>query len=261
MFQNLGLQLYTVRDDMKDAESADRAFAKLVELGYTEAQTAGTDYFGAAEFGALAKKHGIKIVGTHYKWEEILNNPEKVIEVHKIWETTNLGLGSSPAETRTDLGELKKFIDQFNKCAELYAKEGLRMTFHNHHFDFCRIDGKKTIMDLLVENLDPVNTSFVLDTCWVSVGGGDVVEWIEKLQGRLDILHLKDRYIQRLEDTKHYVHAITEVGNGALCWDRIMDAAERTGVKHYVVEQDNNFSGTPYDSLKMTADFLAKYRK
>ena len=57
------------------------------------------------------------------------------------------------------------------------------------------------------------------------------------------------------------MHAITEVGNGALCWDRIMDAADRTGVKHYVVEQDNNFSGTPYDSLKMTADFLAKYRK
>lgn len=261
MFQNLGLQLYTIRDYLTDPESTDKAFARLAQLGYTEAQTAGTDYFGAKEFGDLAKKHGISIVGTHYKWEEILNNPEKVIEVHKTWNTKYLGLGSSPKETREDLKELMKFIDQFNKCAELYAKEGIRMTFHNHHFDFCRIDGTKTIMDLLVENLDPVNTSFVLDTCWVSVGGGDVVEWIEKLEGRLDILHLKDRYIQKLEDTKHYVHAITEIGNGALCWDRILKAAEKIGVKHYVVEQDNNFTGTPFDSLKITSDYLQKYRK
>ena len=164
MFKKLGLQLDTVRDYLTDPESTDAAFARLAELGYTEAQTAGTDYFGAKEFGDLAKKHGISIIGTHYKWEEVLNNPDKVIEVHKIWGTTNLGLGSSPMAARTDLDELKKFIDEFNKCAELYAKEGIRMTFHNHHFDFCRIDGKKTIMDLLVENLDPVNTSFVLDT-------------------------------------------------------------------------------------------------
>ena len=259
MFHKLGLQLYTVRDYLNDPESADAAFARLAELGYTEAQTAGKDYFGAKEIGDLAKKHGISIVGTHYNWDEIRNNPEKVLEVHKIWNTTNMGLGSSPKEAREDLGELKKFINEFNKCAEFYAKEGIRMTFHNHHFDFCRIDGTKTIMDILVENLDPVNTSFVLDTCWVSVGGGDVVEWIEKLQGRLDILHLKDRYIQKLDDTKHYVHAITEVGNGALAWDRILQAAEKIGVKHYVVEQDNNFSPDPFSSLKMTSDFLKKY--
>ena len=260
MFHKLGLQLYTVRDYLSTPEEADAAFARLAELGYTEAQTAGTDYFGAKEFGDLAKKHGISIVGTHYNWNEILTNPEKVIEVHKTWGTTNLGIGSSPVETRTDLGKLREFIDQFNKAAEMYAKEGFRMTFHNHHFDFCRIDGTKTLMDILYEELDPVNTSFVLDTCWVSVGGGDVCDWIEKLAGRLDILHLKDRYIQKVEDSKLYVHAITEIGNGGLCWDKILKTAEATGVKHYVVEQDNNFTGTPFDSLKMSADFLKKYQ-
>ena len=117
MFKKLGLQLYTVRDYLGTPEEADAAFARLAELGYTEAQTAGTDYFGAKEFGDLAKKHGISIIGTHYKWDEVLNNPEKVIEVHKTWNTKYLGLGSSPKETREDLKELMKFIDQFNKKA------------------------------------------------------------------------------------------------------------------------------------------------
>ena len=112
MFKKLGLQLYTVRDYLTDPESTDKAFARLAELGYTEAQTAGTDYFGAKEFGDLAKKHGISIVGTHYNWNEILTNPEKVIEVHKTWNTKFLGIGGSPAETRTDLKKMMEYLDR-----------------------------------------------------------------------------------------------------------------------------------------------------
>lgn len=48
------------------------------------------------------------------------------------------------------------------------------------------------MMDVLVDGLDPKTTSFVLDTYWVQHGGGDVRAWMEKLAGRIDILHLKD---------------------------------------------------------------------
>jgi sugar phosphate isomerase/epimerase len=54
---------------------------------------------------------------------------------------------------------------------------------------------------------------------------------------------------------------ITEVGYGNLNWDPIMAAAERAGVKHYVVEHDWNFIGTPFNSLKLSAEFLKKYQK
>ena len=57
MFQNLGVQLYTIRDYMKDPEIADVAFAKLARLGYTEAHTAGCE-FDPALFAELLKKHG-----------------------------------------------------------------------------------------------------------------------------------------------------------------------------------------------------------
>ena len=73
MLNKLGIQLYTIRDFMKDEASIDAAFARLAEIGYTEAQTAGCT-ISPESFGALAKKHGIKIVGTHYDWEPILND-------------------------------------------------------------------------------------------------------------------------------------------------------------------------------------------
>ena len=257
MFKNLGVQLFTIRDYMRDPESADAAFEKLAALGYTEAHTAGND-FDAKIFCDLLHKHGIKIIGTHYDWNEVINNVEETIKLHRMWETTTIGTGGLLGPCRTDLDALKKYIKDFNRAAEIYAKEGFRLSYHNHHFEFVRIDGYKTIMDYLYEELDPVNISFVLDTCWVSAAGGDVVEWMEKLKGRIDILHLKDMTL-KLKDND-YKPEMCEVGYGNLSWDPIMKAAERIGVKHYVVEQDDYFAGDPFNSLKMSADFLSKYR-
>ena len=258
MFNKLGVQLYTIRDYMKDPEFADIAFKKLAEMGYTEAHTASVALDNKL-FCELLTKHGISIIGTHYSYTKLLNDYEGTVALHKMWNTTNIGIGGMPTEARASLEGLRTFINNFNKAAEEYAKEGFRLTYHNHNFEFLRIDGKKTIMDILYEELDPVNTSFVLDTCWVAAGAGDVCDWMEKLKGRIDILHLKDVYM--LKENSYFVARMTEVGNGVLAWDKIMKTAEEIGVKHYVVEQDNFFMDTPFNSLKASADFLEKYRK
>ena len=106
------------------------------------------------------------------------------------------------------------------------------------------------MMDILVENLDPDKTSFVLDTYWVQHAGGDVCSWIEKLAGRIDILHLKDMGVN-----KERQPFITEVGNGNMDFDKIIKTAEKTGVKYYVVEQDT-CPGDPFDSVKMSSDYI-----
>lgn len=259
MFQELGFQLYTIRDFIKDPEFADLALAKVAKAGYSQIHTACVDEKDT-EFIDLVHKNGMSIVGTHYSFTKILEAPEQTMELHRAWGTTNVGIGAMPSDARKSLEGLKTFIDKFNKAAELYAKQGFKLTYHNHNFEFVRIDGKKTIMDLLYEGLDPATTSFVLDTCWVAAGGGDVTDWMEKLAGRIDILHLKDTYLEK-DEVKGLTHVITEVGNGSVAWDKVMDTAEKIGVKYYVVEQDKNWSPTPFDSLKMSADFLAKYRK
>ena len=96
--------------------------------------------------------------------------------------------------------------------------------------------------------------------CWLAAGGADVCEWLEKLRGRIDILHLKDMTVKRNE-AGHLLPYITEVGYGNLSFDPIMKKAEEIGVKHYVVEQDGNFTRTPFESLRMSAEFLKKYQK
>lgn len=259
MFKKLGLQIYTVRDLLLDPDYADLTFRRLHEMGYSEVQLAG-NYVEPRLLGELLRKNEIQIVGTHYSFDKILNNPQETIDTHRMWGTTNIGIGALPHEARQSLDGIRKFIKDYNEAAKLYAKEGFKLTYHNHNFEFERVDGYKTMMDMFYEEFDPENISFVLDTCWVAAGGGDVCAWMRKLAGRLDILHLKDYAIKATSSLKPDI-LLSEVGYGNLDWDSIMACAEEIGVKHYCVEQDMNFNGSPLKSLAMSAEFLKKYQK
>lgn len=260
MFKKLGLQLFTVRDYMTDEKSIGETFEKLVKMGYTEGQTAG-DNIEIPGFADLAKKNGMTIVGTHYSFDKIVNNPKETMALHDALGTKNVGVGGMPGDARRDYDSLMKFIETFNKTAEDYAKEGFKLTYHNHSFEFTKINGQKTMMDYLYEELDPKNTSFVLDTCWVAHGGADVRHWLTKLAGRIDILHLKE--IEAYYDEKGAVtQGYTHIGNGNIWWDGVLETAEKIGVKHYVVEQDNRWiDGDPFKSLEASREYLAKYVK
>lgn len=258
MINKLGLQLYTVRDLMDTPDKADATLKKLSEMGYSEAHTAGQYGMSAEDFVNVLNKNGISIIGTHYDYNAILNNPEETIRVHRLWNTTNIGIGGMPMEARGDFDCLKRFIHDYNKAAEVYAKEGFKLTYHNHNFEFLRINGNKTLMDYLYEELDPTTTSFVLDTCWIHAACASLDEWMDKLAGRIDILHCKDVMLQRADG--HLFGTMTEVGNGLVNWKAVIEQAERIGVTHYVVEQDANFiDGDPLASAKASADYLKQF--
>ena len=87
---------------------------------------------------------------------------------------------------------------------------------------------------------------------WIQHGGGNILEWMQKLDGRIDILHLKDMGMAQSQ-------FITEIGQGNINFDGIIETAEKIGVKHYVVEQDT-CPGDPFDSLKISRDYIkARY--
>lgn len=246
--EKLGLQLFTVRDTMKDADSIRMTFRKIKELGYDVAQTAGCA-IPYEEFGRIAREEGIEICGTHDNVDMMLNEPEKAMANHRALGTTNMGTGGFVANS---IEETEQYIEYVNKIANNVYDYGFKFTYHNHSHEFRRFANGKTAMDMLVEGLDPVKTSFVLDTYWVQHGGGDVRYWLEKLAGRVDIIHLKE---MGRDDKGPF---ITEIGNGNMYWEGILETAARVGVKYYVVEQDT-CPGDPFDSIRQTSEYLHKY--
>jgi len=250
MIEKLGLQLFTIRDTMNNAENIRESFRKMRAMGYTVGQTAGCAV-PYAEFGKIAAEEGIEICGTHDDFDMMVNNPAQAMENHRLLGTTNMGIGGFGAES---VEAVEEFIEKANKVANNVYEYGFKFTYHNHSHEFRRLANGKTAMDMLVEGLDPVKTSFVLDTFWVQHGGADIRYWLEKLAGRVDILHLKE--MGRDENGPF----ITEVGNGNIWWAGVLETAEKTGVKHYVVEQDI-WPGDPFDSIAQSAAYLRQFMK
>lgn len=253
--KEVGLQIYTVRDFTKTPEALADTMKRIREAGYTSIQTAGAPATveEAKQYKAAADAAGLSICGTHISWDLIREDIETAIEIHRILDTTNMGIGSMPTQARASKQDLLAFIKEANKVAERLAKEGMKFNYHNHSFEFKKYDGK-TIMDSLIEGFDP-RITFILDVYWLQHGGCDIRKMMERLAGRVDILHLKD--MGACGGEKGNTPYITEIGNGNINFEDVIPLGERIGVKHFVVEQDLHFStGNSLDSIKTSYDYL-----
>ncbi len=271
--KEFGLQAFTVRDHLDSKEDVRQAFKELKAMGYSHIQTALIHQHEPEFLKEIADEAGIYYCGTHYPWDKICDDVEDTVRAHRILGTTNLGIGSLPIPARTDINEFNAFVKKFNEMAEIYHKYGFKLTYHNHSFEFVKLDGEKTLFDRLVDELNPEATSFVLDTYWLQHAGVDVKATIERLAGRVDILHIKDMKYSKntynvvevidgkpvIKELTIQAPVITEIGEGNLNFKDIIETAEKCGVKYFVVEDDRApDNADSYIAVKKSADYIIK---
>lgn len=248
--EKLALQLYTVRENMKEEERARKTLKTLKEIGFDQVQTASCYDYTYEHFYEMCNEAGLEIIGTHDNYQMMKTDIEQTIANHKALHTKFCGIGGFGAKNEE---EVVGFIQIANGIADRIARDGLKFTYHNHSHEFIRFENGRTAMDMLIEGLNPEKTSFCLDTYWVQHAGGDVLKYIRTLAGRIDILHLKDmQVIRNAEGTA--IPKYTVPGMGNINFEEIIPAALETGVKYFCVEHD----GCPVDYLK-TLEFTSEY--
>lgn len=250
MDKRIGAQYYTVRGTLKTIEDFETTCQKVREMGYQVVQISGTP-LGAAEMKEVLDKYGLKVVVTHRSFDDFKNNLEEVIAYNQTLGCEICGVGAMPLEARTNTQELDAFIRDANEIAKELRKRGLYFGYHNHQLEFAKLDGKRTI-DRLIEETNPDEFMFIVDTYWVQVGGENPAAFIKKLGKRAMAVHFKDLCI--LADDA-FKTMMCEVGEGNLNWDEIIAACEEAGTKWALVEQDI-CRRDPLDCLKMSYDYL-----
>lgn len=250
MDKRIGAQLYTLRDFCQTAEGFDESLAKLSKIGYKLIQVSGIGPISAADIKASADRYGMTICCTHKGPDDFKpENLEKTIAFHKEIGCNIAGIGSMPPEYRESDDGFKRFIKDYSKAAEILGSEGIRFGYHNHAIEFKKYEGKH-IFYRLAEETDPDNFSFIFDTYWAAFAGMEVAEVMEKLRGRIDVVHYKDIQVVSFLET-----CMCEVGEGNLQWEKIIAKSSETGIKYAVVEQDI-CKRDPFESLKMSYDYL-----
>ena len=245
-------QLYTVRELLqgKSREEIYDVLRQLKEIGYDSVQVSAVgeiDMSLAETYRDICKDLGLEICVTHTSLDKLENDLDWVIQYHKMWGCTRIGIGSMPDAMRNEKG-LYDFIPRCNAIGKKIAPHGQKIVYHNHKFEFEKFGGK-TMMESLFDGLDPENIEFEIDTYWVQAGGENPVNWIYKTDGRMSIIHFKDFRIKADEQQ------FAEIGQGNLEWDLIIKACKETGVEYAAIEQDR-FTDDPIKSLKISYDFL-----
>ena len=159
----VGVQLYSVRDDMKADPMA--TLKKVAAAGYKNVEHANyvdRKFYGysATEFKKILADMGMKMPSGHTvmrtdhwdaakkdftdEWKYTVEDAATVGQHYVIspWLDDSL---------RNDMTTFKNYMDVFNKCGELCKKSGMKFGYHNHDFEFStKLDGK-ILYDLILE--------------------------------------------------------------------------------------------------------------
>ncbi len=248
----LGAQFFTVRKSCKTLEGLSETLAKVADIGYTTVQISGTCDFEPDWMAEELKKNGLRCVLTHTKPDKIFEDTQKVCDDHKTFGCKNIGIGMMPKADYSPEA-YAEFVSKALPAAKLINENGCKLFYHNHYHEFWRQADGKRIIEQMLEDFPPELLGITLDTYWVQFAGGDPAEWIEKLAGRMECIHLKDLTMVEKE------HRMAAVGQGNMNFPRILKAAEAAGTKYLLVEQDDCYGEDPFVCLKQSYDYLRSF--
>ena len=255
-----GIQLYTLRElIVKDPTSV---INKVAIAGFKEVEMYGLSaeqrFFGLSvkDFASLLKQNNLKSPSGHYMPEKFLFENGSVDEVKKLCDVGQM-MGHQyivipwmAEERRKTIDQYKRLAERINKAGEICKTANLQLAYHNHDFEFFNIKGQKGY-DILLKETDANLVKMEMDIYWVISAGYNPVDLFKANPGRFPMLHVKD--MDKINKKMN-----TEIGNGSIDFKKIFKFAKLAGVKHYYVEQENNYKPDIVSSINTSSDYFRK---
>ena len=256
--KEIGLQLWSLRDDMK--KDVPATIQKVGEMGFSFIEAAGYSngkFYGMEplDFKKLLNGNGLAFVSSHTgkalpdadKWDATMLWWDECIDAHAKAGVQYLVQPFMDAKGYGSLEDLKRYCDYFNAIGEKCREKGIRFGYHNHDREFEEVDGVVRY-DYMLGNTDPEKVFFQLDLYWIMKGEKVATDYFNNYPGRFVLWHIKDE---------------KELGqSGIMDFASSFNAAKQAGMEHYIIEVER-YNFTPLESVKKSIDFLlqAEYVK
>jgi len=258
----VGIQLYSVRDDMrKDPQATLNA---LAEMGYKYVEHANyinRKFYGweAKEFKKRLDDLGMKMPSGHTvmgkaHWD-VAKNDFTDLWRYTVEDAAIMGqeLVISPSidmGIRKDKNLLLKYMEIFNKSGELCQKSGMRFGYHNHDFEFSeKLDGE-LLYDIMLNNTDPTLVAQQLDIGNMINGGGVPADVMKKFPGRFVSMHVKDE-VPSAAGHEKFESTVLGKGSGQIDVQALVKLGDKEGgTKHFIIEQESYQGLQPLACMK-----------
>ena len=254
------------------------------DVTFRQVKDAGISYFELSQVEMTdefidrvleaSEKYGVTVISTSVNYKPLFGANSKGLDLEKdldkiIYFNQKLGVKyvRDSLIPKTCIHNEKGYFEaaaDLNHYGKILLDEGIKLYYHNHHFEFEKFNGK-TGFEILVENTDLVYVGFEPDVHWIQRAGHDPVKWIQKLSGREDLVHLKDYRIYFPDGEpspdifrKEQCIQFAEIGEGNLDMKAIINAAIDGGAIYLPIEQDDTYGLDPFDCVRKSIENIRK---
>ena len=241
----VGLQMFTLRNETE--KDFVGTLEKVAKIGYQGVEFAGYGGLSAKELKKTLDSLGLKAASSHIQLQMLQDDLDAVIAYAQ-----EIGNKNVVIPFLTDDQRNKEFyyglIDTLNDAGRKLHDAGITLSYHNHDFELQPLDNGKKPLELLFDETNPEWVQTELDIYWLTKAGENPVEWVKKYHNRTPLVHLKDM-------TTDGDQFFAELGTGGVDIDGVMDAASKSNVEWWIVEQDQT-RRTPLESIEISYNYL-----
>jgi sugar phosphate isomerase/epimerase len=266
-----GVQLYSVRDDMKKDPLATLKAVSAMGYKYVEhANYVDRKFYGygAADFKKVLADLGMEMKSGH----TVMNSKhwdDSKKDFTDLWKYTVEDAAIVGQQYvispwlddayRKNYDDLRRYMEVFNKSGELCKKSGMKFGYHNHDFEFSQKLNDMKVFDIILQNTDPALVTQQLDIGNMYHAGGIALDIVKQYPGRFELMHVKDE-IKAAKGEMGGEYESTILGAGILPVKEIIDLGKKNGgTLHFIIEQESYQGKTPLDSIKEDLVIMKKW--
>ena len=255
----LGIQLYSVRDDMKKDPSG--TLKKLAEMGYKYVEHAGYEnrkFYGysIADFKKLLSDNGLKMpTGHNYLgaavWDKTKNDFTDEWK-YTIEDAATVGMEYtiSPGVDESlckNTDDFKWYMELFNNNGALCKKSGITFAYHNENYEFNHSLDGTLLYELILKLTDESLVAQQIDIGNMYEPGGRAMDYLKRYPGRFLLMHVKEEIKRAAPVQNGEVYESTLLGKGVIEVKEIIDFALKSGTKYFIIEQESYQDKTPLE--------------
>jgi len=247
----LGIQLYSVRDDMtKDPAGT---LQKLAEMGYKYVEHAGYKNgkfygFSIQDFKKILSDNGLIMESGHNflganQWNksthDFTDEWKKTIEDSKAVGMKYLISPGVDESLCSNMNDFRHYMDMFNKTGALCKKNGLHFAYHNENYEFNHSLDGTLLYDLLLQSSDKNLVWQQIDIGNMYEPGGRAMDYLKKYPGRFFSMHVKDEMKKEPPPQKGNQYESCLLGKGVIAVKQIVEYARKSGINYFIIEQED----------------------
>jgi len=244
----IGCQTWPVREMI--GKDFDGTLRRLAAEGFRNIEMCSPPGYEKSGFGPLARMKaselreriraaGLGCESCHFGFGELKDHLDERLAWAKELGLKQMIIATFGLPKEATLADWMRAADGANKLGERTRKAGIQLGFHNHDFEFQKLDGQ-LIYDKLMGQLDPEAVKMQFQVSVVRLGY-QAADFFEKYPGRFISTHLQDWSPAERKEVP--------LGQGVVDWKRVFAAAKSGGVRNYFVEMDP-------DAMKASVPFL-----